>query len=151
MRTATKKLIIPTPEESKLALKTLEVLPSDCLKSDHVKLQFKVRGGSSQSVEIPSFAIKPLIDILRHTASGHAVSFVPIRQEVTTQEAAEILNVSRPFVIGLLEKHEIPFRLVGTHRRIPLLALLQYKRRTSAIREEALDFLAAQAQELKLY
>ncbi len=76
---------------------------------------------------------------------------MPLRKEVTTFEAAEILNVSRPFVIGLLEKREIPFRMVGTHRRIPLSALLEYKCKTAAIQEEALDFLAAQAQELKLY
>ena len=151
MRTVTKKLIVPTPEESKLAVESLKGLPSDCLKSDHVKLQFKVRGGASQSVEIPSFAVKPLIEILRHAASGNGVNVIPIRQEVTTQEAAEILNVSRPFLIGLLEKNEIPCRMVGKHRRVPLLALLQYRRKTTASREEALDFLAAQAQELKLY
>jgi len=79
------------------------------------------------------------------------MSIIPLRMEVTTHEAAEILNVSRPFVIGLLEKGEIPFRKVGTHRRIPLSALLEYKRRTDAIQDEALDFLATQAQELKLY
>ena len=151
MPAASKKPIIPTPEESKLALETLKALPSDCLKTDRVKLQFKVRGGASQSVEVPSFAVKPLVEILRQTASGNAVNLVPIRKEVTTQEAAEILNVSRPFVIGLLEKGAIPFRMVGTHRRIPLSALLEYKRKTAAIRDEALDFLAAQAQELKLY
>jgi hypothetical protein len=54
-------------------------------------------------------------------------------------------------VISLLEKGEIPFRKVGTHRRIPLSGVLEYKRKTDAIRDEALDFLAAQAQELKLY
>ena len=58
---------------------------------------------------------------------------------------------TRPFVIGLLEKGEIPFRKVGAHRRIPLSPLLEYKCKTAAIRDEALDLLAAQAQELKLY
>lgn len=151
MRTASKKLIVPTPEESKFALETLKAIASDCLKSDRVTLQFKVRGGASRRVDLPSFAVKPLLEILRQTASGNAVNLVPLRKEVTTQEAAEILNVSRPFVIGLLEKREIPFRMVGTHRRIPLSGLLEYKRKTAAIQEEALDFLAAQAQELKLY
>jgi excisionase family DNA binding protein len=96
-------------------------------------------------------ALKLLIEILKQMASGNAVSIVPLRKEVTTHEAADILNVSRPFVIGLLEKGDIPFRKVGTHRRIPLAALLEYKCKTDAVQDEALDFLAAQAQELKLY
>ena len=116
-----------------------------------VRLQFRSRTGVSKNVPLPPLAFKLLIEILEQTASGNAVSILPLRKEVTTHEAAEILNVSRPFVIGLLEKGEIPFRKVGAHRRIPLSALLEYKRKTAAIRDEALDFLAAQAQELKLY
>jgi excisionase family DNA binding protein len=92
-----------------------------------------------------------LIEILQQTSGGNAVSVVPVRRELTTQAAAEILNVSRPFLISLVEKGEIPARMVGSHRRIPLLPLLEYKRKTAAIREEALDQLAAEAQELKLY
>lgn len=151
MRTIGKKLIVPTSEESKLALEALKGLPSDCPQSDRVELHLKVRGGSSRAVEVPLLAFKLLVEILKQTASGNAVGLVPLRKELTTQEAAEILNVSRPFVVGLLEKGEIPFRMVGAHRRIPLSALLEYKRKTAAIRDEALDFLAAQAQEFKLY
>lgn len=150
MRTDSRKLILPTSEESRLALEALKALDSNCFPSERVKIQFKVRG-SSRSVEVPRSAAKLLFEILRQTASGNAVRLVPVRKELTTQEAAEILNVSRPFVIGLLEKREIPFRMVGAHRRIPLSALLDYKRKTDAIRDEALDLMAAEAQELKLY
>ncbi len=153
MRAVSKRLIKPTPEESKVALETLKALPADVNSSDKetVKLQIRSRTGVSQKLPLPPVAFKLLVEILKQTASGNAVTIVPLRKEVTTFEAAEILNVSRPFVIGLLEKREIPFRMVGTHRRIPLSALLEYKCKTAAIQEEALDFLAAQAQELKLY
>jgi excisionase family DNA binding protein len=100
---------------------------------------------------LPQLVLKPLFEILRETRARNAVSVVSICTELTTQEAAEILNVSRPFLISLVEKHEIPSRLVGSHRRIPLLPLLQYKQNIAAIREEALDQLAAEAQDLKLY
>jgi excisionase family DNA binding protein len=128
----------------------LSVITSPSAK-EVVRLQFRSRTGVSKNVPLPPLAFKLLIEILEQTASGNAVAILPLRKEVTTHEAAEILNVSRPFVIGLLEKGEIPFRKVGAHRRIPLSALLEYKRKTAAIRDEALDFLAGQAQELKLY
>jgi excisionase family DNA binding protein len=150
MRTIAKKLIVPTPEESKLAIEALGALPSNANKLHLVKLELPTSSGASQSVPLPPRVVNLLVELLRQTASGNAVSVLPVRKEVTTQDAAELLNVSRPFVIGLLQKGEIPFRMVGSHRRIPLTALLAYKHKTDAARDEALDFLAAQAQELKL-
>jgi excisionase family DNA binding protein len=153
MRSISKTAALPASADSKAALETLKALSTSAGPSakEAVRLQFRSRTGASQNVPLPPLALKLLIEILRQTAAGNAVSILPLRKEVTTREAAEILNVSRPFVIGLLEKREIPFRKVGTHRRIPLAALLEYKCKTDAIRDEALDFLAAQAQELKLY
>ena len=151
MGTATRHLIVPTPEESRLAAETLKSLSSKGFQSAHFQLHFRTSRGSSHSVPLPPSCVRPLIEILQQTSGGNAVSVVPVRRELTTQEAAEILNVSRPFLISLVEKGEIPARMVGSHRRIPLLPLLEYKRKTAAIREEALDQLAAEAQELKLY
>jgi excisionase family DNA binding protein len=145
-----KKLLVPTSEDTALAREALKSLIAST-QSNPFKLQFQTKRASSESVTLPLSAVKLLMVILREMAAGDAVSLVPIRNEVTTQKAAEILNVSRPFLISLLEKHEIPARLVGSHRRIPLSPLLEYKRKTAAIREEALDQLAAEAQELKLY
>jgi excisionase family DNA binding protein len=153
MRSISKIADLPANADSKAALDTLKALSASVGPSARgpVRLQFRSRTGASQNVPLPPLALKLLIEILRQMASGNVVSIVPLRKEVTTHEAADILNVSRPFVIGLLEKGEIPFRKVGTHRRIPLAALLGYKGKTDAIQDEALDFLAAQAQELKLY
>jgi excisionase family DNA binding protein len=154
MRSISKGSVLPASDDAKAALETLKALSgrgSASAKGAPVRLQFRSRTGALQNVPLAPLPFKLLVEVLKQLASGNAVSIVPLRKEVTTYEAAEILNVSRPFVIGLLEKGEIPFRKVGAHRRIPLSTLLEYKRKTDAIRDEALDFLAAQAQELKLY
>lgn len=97
-------------------------------------------------VSLPASALRLLNHILVQMAQGNVVTMVPTQCEVTTQQAADLLNVSRPFLIGLLEKGEIPFTKVGTHRRILFSDVMAYKKRVDAARIEALDELAAIAQ-----
>jgi len=89
-----------------------------------------------------------LMDLLRHVGSGDAVTLVPVNKMLTTQQAADILNVSRPFLISLLEKGEIPFDSVGRHRRIKADHLFPYKRARDKRRSAALADLAEQDAEL---
>jgi excisionase family DNA binding protein len=83
-------------------------------------------------------------------AKGHGVALLPLHAELTTEQAADLLNVSRSFVIGLLEEAKIPFRVVGKHRRVRLDDVIAYKRRDDQERLKVLEELVAQAQELNM-
>jgi excisionase family DNA binding protein len=102
----------------------------------------KLVGSDGRQVEIPQPVHELLLVILRNLQAGNAISIVPEHQQLTTQRAANILGVSRPFLVGLVEAGEIPFHMVGRHRRIYLRDLLDYKRRRDAARHEAITNLA---------
>ncbi len=99
-------------------------------------------------VELPAAALRLLVGILEEMAEGNAVLLTPTPAELTTQRAADFLNVSRPFLIGLLETGQIPFHKVGSHRRVLFQDLAAYKSRMAEKRQEALKELAALSQEL---
>jgi excisionase family DNA binding protein len=101
--------------------------------------------GAAHPVRLPVSALRLLVDVLIEIGEGNAVSIIPIHAELTTQEAADVLNVSRPFLVQLLERGEIPFHKIGTHRRVRYLDVIAYKERIDAERGKALEALAEQA------
>ena len=104
--------------------------------------------GEHEAVKVPATAMRMLLDILAEMAQGNAVSLIPVHAELTTQDAADILNVSRPFLVDLIESGKIPYRKVGTHRRIRYQDVMNYKTAIDLAREKTLGELAAQAQKL---
>jgi excisionase family DNA binding protein len=143
LRISPKKLVVPTPEESKLAGEILEKLSSHLSRARRVDLTLSSSSGAVEHVPVPERALELLVEILRQTAACNAIAVVPVLQELTTQEAADLMNVSRPFLIALLEKGALPFHKVGSHRRIPLAAVLAFKASADDARDKALDLLVA--------
>ncbi|GAA1748190.1 MULTISPECIES: helix-turn-helix domain-containing protein [Streptomonospora] len=105
---------------------------------------------NQQELLLPRSAVELLAAVLHHMAAGRGVSIVPEHAELTTQQAADMLNVSRPHLIGLLQAGEIAYRKVGSHRRVRADSLVEYMRRDDQRRREAADELSAMARELGL-
>ncbi len=143
---------IPTEQETELATESSRQLATILGKRPKkvLPIQISTDGGKGETVEIPLSAFRLLADILTQMAMGNAVSLIPIHAELTTQEAADLLNVSRPYLVDLLEQGQIPFRKVGSHRRILYQDLMAYKQDISRKRLKALEELAALNQELGL-
>ena len=113
------------------------------------KLKLKITETDEQ-VELPAVAVRLLVDLLSAIAEGNAVALTLIHAELTTQQAAELIGVSRPFLIKQLEDGVIPYRQVGTRRRVLFSDLMKYKHEMDESRTKALDELTEQAQELDL-
>ncbi|MEM8719044.1 MAG: excisionase family DNA-binding protein [Cyanobacteria bacterium P01_G01_bin.39] len=147
-----RKIPIPTEADIQLSTQSSRVLAS--LTNSHQetqKITVESESGKEESLLIPSVAYELLIDILSQISQGNAVTLVPVQAELSTQQAANLLNVSRPYLIKLLESNEIPYRKIGKHRRILAQDLYQYKADIDAKRSQSLDELAALTEELDLY
>ena len=132
---------LPSPGERAAANQLRRILAARSGDRDQKLTIIEDSGQPAEIVLTPGMSTL-LIDLLRHLGSGDAVTLVPVSQMLTTQQAADILNVSRPFLIALLEKDAIPYVLVGRHRRIKAEELFAYKRRRDTARSDALDELA---------
>jgi len=132
-------------EEAKVALRELSTLPRR--KAASRTVQVRPDGeGQPVSVTVPREAFELFLEVLGQMANGNAVTIVPVHAELTTQQAADLLNVSRPFLIGLLDEGKIPFRLVGTHRRVKVADLVAYRQKDEIERQAVLDELTAEAE-----
>ncbi|MHB1415095.1 MAG: helix-turn-helix domain-containing protein [Chloroflexota bacterium] len=108
-------------------------------------------GPDGESLILPDSVSILLARVVHDLAQGNAVTVIPVQAELTTQVAADLLNVSRPFLVKLLESGEIPFHHVGTHRRVRFKDVMAYKHRRDRERQRAIDDLARVSQELGIY
>jgi excisionase family DNA binding protein len=140
--------MIPSEAEAVLAKRTSRVLASRLRDADPLQLRISDDLSPDGTVKLPASAVRLLVRILEEMARGNAVTILPVRAELTTQEAADMLNISRPSLIQLLDEGKIEYRRVGTHRRVRFEGLMEYKRRADAARRAALAELAAYDQEI---
>jgi len=138
---------LPSEDEAILAKETSRILASRVQTAEPLRLRM-LDDPAKGTVKIPASAVRMLVHILEEMARGNAVTLIPVHAELTTQEAADMLNISRPSLIQLLDEGKIEFRRVGTHRRVRFEGLMAYKRRADADRRAALAELAAYDQEL---
>ncbi len=134
---------LPTAHDSDAARAALTTL-ARLVKGD---LTIRITG-SDEPVVLPEPAVRLLVDLLSAMADGHAVTLVPIHAELTTQQAADLLGVSRPFVVKEIDEGRLPHRKVGTHRRVLFHDLVAYKKASDQSRDQAMDDLAVQGQDL---
>jgi excisionase family DNA binding protein len=139
---------LPSEAEAGLAKETSRLLASRLKKGVPMKLRILDDESGQATVKLPATAVGLLLRILEEMARGNAVTIIPVHAELTTQEAADMLNISRPSLIQLLEEGKIEYRRVGTHRRVRFETVLKYKRRMEEQRRAALRELAAYDQEL---
>jgi excisionase family DNA binding protein len=136
----------PTAQEASLARVSGQRLSSYARRQKPLSLRV-TESAQEQPIELPAGAVTLLMDVLEAMAAGRGVTIIPENAELTTVEAARILNVSRPYLIKLLDEKVIPHRLVGKHRRILIDDVVAYKQRIDAERENVLAQLTAEAQE----
>lgn len=131
------------PEPETQIIKRLEAV----LDKAHPKLI----GMDGEEIPLPDSVYQALRQVVHMMAAGRVISLVPHDHYLSSQEAAEILNVSRPFLYTLLNEGQISYTMIGTHRRIQVEDLMEYKRKKDQTRRQALSELVAVSQELGFY
>jgi excisionase family DNA binding protein len=132
---------VPTEDDVATARRLLEALAPDDA-SRHLTVTI-----DDQQIAIPAPVVPALIAAARLVAEGHAIDVLPVDVEISAQDAAHILKVSRPYLLNLVKKGILPHRMVGAHHRIPMSAVIAYKRE-QAPRRRSLETLSAETQDL---
>ncbi|MBQ0984004.1 helix-turn-helix domain-containing protein [Streptomyces sp. F63] len=153
MGTATGRKIEPGVVDARDARRALRRINDYLSRTAHSDEDIQVHletGATGEGLVLPRPVAEMFASMLAALANGQGVQVMPVDAVLTTQQAADMLNVSRPYLIGLLESGEIPYKLVGRHRRIRFADLRQYLREDDVKRKEAADELMDLDQELGL-
>ena len=140
---------IPTDDESAQARDAARQL-ARLMPDGEQPLRLVAEGDGRESISIPSGAARLFLDALIQLGQGRAVMIAPGKAELTTEEVADYLNVSRPYVVKLIESGRLPTRVAGMHRHVSIADLIKFDEEDRKARRAALDELARMDQELKL-
>lgn len=145
-------LSLPAPYEIEAAVRGQRELAAYLsTKMEVQKIAIQDADDNTHQIELPTSSLTLLMSILGELANGNAVQVVPVHAELTTQEAANILNISRPHMVKLLEEGKLPFHKTGRHRRVLFADLMNYKEQRDNESRTAMQELADLSQELGLY
>lgn len=133
---------LPDEVEIKNAEQLRTIVASQIKEGEPTTLSLALEGGNVQNVTLAPALTASLLEVLRLVSSGRGFRMIPVESELTTQQAADLLNVSRPFLVKLLEEGNIPFTKTGRHRRVRADDLFAYKEKRDAERSDALSDLA---------
>ena len=145
MNTLAHRQLPPTPRDAAIAHSSGQVLSRYAGMDQPLKLRVR-DSEQEQPIELPAGAVELLMHVLEAMAAGQGVTLIPQSAELTTVQAADVLNVSRPFLIKLLDQKAIPHRKVGKHRRVRMEDAMAYKNTVDREREQVLEQLTREAQ-----
>jgi excisionase family DNA binding protein len=141
--------VAPTEADAQLARESSRRLATHKLgRRSSVQIQVQGDGKDAETVTVPASALRLFLHVLTEMSQGNAVTLIPTHAELTTQQGADLLNVSRPYLVKLLDEGKIPCRTIGKYRRVRFDDLMAYKRKDDEARAKVLDQLTAEAQEL---
>lgn len=143
-----KSPFVASDEEAVIAREAVSQLRAIAEAKQDVRL--RVIESPAVVAPIPARALGLIVDVLSYMAEQTAVSFIPHECELTTKQAADLLNVSRPHFVGLLKNQHIPFRKIGSHRRVKAADVLAYRERQGAVHRDAVEEMARLSQALEL-
>ncbi|SDO26741.1 helix-turn-helix domain-containing protein [Vreelandella arcis] len=143
--------MLPSQEEAALAkLSSRELAASVETKASTQQVMLSGKDGHAHHVEVPVSALRLLVDILTELGEGNTVKLIPVHAEMTTQEAADLMNMSRPTFIKLLDEEKVPYHRVGNRRKVKYTDVMAYKQEVDQQRLDALDELSSLDQSLGL-
>jgi len=142
------KTVSPTEADAVLARESSRRLATHKLgRRSNIRIRLLDDSEEAEPISVPTSALRLFLQVLTEMSHGNTVTLMPSHAELTTQQAADLLNVSRPYLVKLLEENKIPFRAVGKYRRVRFDDLIAYKRKDDEARAKILDRLTSEAQE----
>jgi excisionase family DNA binding protein len=152
MLVQTNEAITPTDRDTQIARASSEALAPRLqdIETGEARVRLSTEGDRETEITLPPSAVRLLFRALQEMAKGHAVTLLPVDTELTTQQAAELLRMSRPSLIKMLDEKKLPYRKIGAHRRIRYEDVLLYLKAERARRAKVMEELVAETERLGL-